>query len=392
MKTLFLRNNLLLFFSFFLSLVFSINLSAQTDPLAQVLSDVHNVQAQSELSKKAAMKVSANPQLNTKLKAINADISKRNLTFKVAFTQASTKSKRQLCGSLRPKKPNAAAVVQQDALNQKSVDKAKIELQSEGLVAPPLHAAVSAGPGSAASKKIYFASAFMSPVKNQGDCGACWAFAACATFEHTFRKFYGTSRMPDVSEQDLINCGVTSTGDKAGSCDGGYSDYAFDYMRSSGTTTESMRPFVGHEDACSNATKTFRACAWGQLYPGGNYPTRSEVKNYLVHYGSVVTYMKASFDDFFTYKSGVYNSYPSSDPTDVDHAVTIVGWNDNVNAWIIKNSWGTDWGYSGYAYVDYNSQNIGNFIYYVYPHSSRGTVSTSIAELKITSPILKASH
>jgi C1A family cysteine protease len=79
--------------------------------------------------------------------------------------------------------------------------------------------------------------------------------------------------------------------------------------------------------------------------------------------------MKAGVSTFYSYGGGVYNGYPSGDPNNIDHAVTIVGWYEPWKAWIIKNSWGTGWGpYGGYAYVNYNASNIGKWIYWVYPN------------------------
>jgi C1A family cysteine protease len=115
------------------------------------------------------------------------------------------------------------------------------------------------------------------------------------------------------------------------------------------------------------------------LYPG-RFPTRDEIKNYVTYYGSVVTYMKAGTSSFSWYRGGIYNGYPNTNAYDIDHAVTIVGWCDQYNAWIIKNSWGTGWGYSGYAYVDYNNCNIGKFVYYIMPKPSSGAISAGGSE------------
>lgn len=209
----------------------------------------------------------------------------------------------------------------------------------------------------------------LTPVENQMPCGTCWAFAATATWEHSYRKIYGTGAVPDVSEQDMISCGVTSSGADAGACEGGNTDRALDYMKAYRAATEASYPYTGNNAPCQNKPKVHGAYYWSRLAPGDKFPTLNEVKAMVLLYGAVATYMKAGVSTFIGYGGGVYNGYPSTDSTwDVDHAVTIVGWCDDKNAWIIKNSWGPNWGpYGGYAYVDYNTSNIGRYVYYVYP-------------------------
>jgi cathepsin L len=71
-----------------------------------------------------------------------------------------------------------------------------------------------------------------------------------------------------------------------------------------------------------------------------------------------------------SYGTGVLNAIPTAavSPYYINHAVTIVGWCDAKNAWIIKNSWGTGWGsYGGYGYIAYNTYNIAKYVYYVVP-------------------------
>jgi C1A family cysteine protease len=156
------------------------------------------------------------------------------------------------------------------------------------------------------------------------------------------------------------------------------------------------------DQTCTRVRKKHYAYNWGQLYPN-RFPNRNEIKRMVRKYGSVVTYMKAGVGSFYAYKSGVYNDYANTEENDVDHAVTIVGWSDKYNAWIIKNSWGTDWGYNGYAYVHYDHCNVGNYVYYVMPRHSFGRVSTP-APMAATpngeekplvsdkSPIMQTSH
>lgn len=210
----------------------------------------------------------------------------------------------------------------------------------------------------------------LTPVRNQASCGSCWAFAAAAAFEHTYNKFYGSVSSPvDLSEQQLVDCGRTSSGKNAGSCSGGRTSRALDYIKWNGVTLEPYYRYnATSTSSCRTNNSIVKAWTWGQLYPG-RFPTVNEIKALVNSYGAVATGMKAGLSSFFSYGSGVYNGYPSNSTNNIDHAVTIVGWCDNMNAWIIKNSWGTNWGsYGGYAYVGYNQCNIGKYVWWVYPN------------------------
>jgi C1A family cysteine protease len=203
-----------------------------------------------------------------------------------------------------------------------------------------------------------------SPIKNQGNCGSCWAFAAAAAFEHTYRKFYGS--IIDLSEQDLVACGKNWIGSDCGSCSGGWSDCALDYMKTWGVANESSYPYTATSSPCYNKPKYKTAYGWWRL----SYVNQKDwIKYYLTTYGAVVTYMKAGISTFYSYGGGPYNGWPNSLGGGIDHAVTIVGWYEPWSCWIIKNSWGTGWGpYGGYAYVRYDNCNIGQYAYLVYPN------------------------
>lgn len=211
----------------------------------------------------------------------------------------------------------------------------------------------------------------LTPVKDQGGCGSCWAFAAAAAWEHTYRKLYGTATVPDVSEEELVNCGKTCSGDDAGSCSGGHSWKAMDYIKCFQVARESAYPYTGTDASCRSAAKSYGAYGWLEI--GSGYPSNDMVKAAINTYGAVVTYLFAK--GWGSYGTGVMNAYPNGDPAlvtskggTINHAVTIVGWCDAKNAWIIKNSWGTDWGgYGGYAYIAYNHYNINNRVYAVCP-------------------------
>lgn len=210
----------------------------------------------------------------------------------------------------------------------------------------------------------------LTPVRNQSSCGSCWAFAAAAVYEHTYNKFYGSvSSSVDLSEQQILACGKTSSGADAGSCLGGYTNRALDYIKWHGVTLEPYYRYTATSSPCNSNSFAVKAGSYGTFNPAGRYPTVSEIKALINIFGAVTTSMKAGLSSFFSYGGGVYNGYPSNS-TSTDHAVIIVGWCDNLNAWIIKNSWGTNWGpYGGYAYVGYNQCNIGRKrVCWVYPN------------------------
>jgi cathepsin L len=176
-----------------------------------------------------------------------------------------------------------------------------------------------------------------------------------------------------MSEQHLLDCGKNCSGSKdAGDCpNGGFSDICFDYLTCTGVAKESDKPYMGFEQACSNARPTYSAYGWSQvLQTNGDFPTPEQIKLHISFFGAVATYIRSNAS-FKAYGGGVYNGAPSNFDQKLNHAVTIVGWCDDKNAWIIKNSWGDDWGpYGGYAYVDYGHLNIGRYVYVVIPKQS----------------------
>jgi C1A family cysteine protease len=294
-----------------------------------------------------------------------------NATFDVSANEILNEDLNNLLGIPAGQKPDNKLAEDQQIENVKKQAeiKDKIKKDSKNDKADVDFAASGTPPvGTAYTDATCWIPANYTPVKNQGSCGSCWAFAACATFEHTYAKFWGTKL--DLSEQDVVACGRTCANVDCGSCSGGWSDRAFDFMKCKGVASEQAYPYnISQSNTCFAKPKLKTAYTWGRLLPGGTWPTKEWVKYYITLYGSVVTYMKAGISTFYSYGGGVYNGYPSSDPNNIDHAVTIVGWWDAGNAWIIKNSWGTGWGpYGGYAYVNYNACNIGKWVYWVYPN------------------------
>ncbi len=190
---------------------------------------------------------------------------------------------------------------------------------------------------------------WVTPVRNQGGCGSCWAFATAAALESYQLRQNNTPGLNfDTSEQVLVSCSG------AGSCGGGYIGSASSYIRDTGLPLESCYPYTATNGSCSSAcstvfTNTYHIGSWA--YVCTTAPTVSALKNALYTYGPLVTTMDV-YSDFFSYKSGVYQYVTGS--YQGGHAVLLVGYDDAQQAFLVKNSWGTDWGMSGYFWIAYN--------------------------------------
>ena len=192
---------------------------------------------------------------------------------------------------------------------------------------------------------------YVSPVKNQGGCGSCWAFAVTAALESQAMIGTGGTQV-DLSEQILVSCSG------AGSCSGGYPTTASTYIRDKGLPVEGCFPYTATNNSCANAcadwqtgqATLYKVKGW-RTATSSAYPQRvQDIKNALYTYGPVLATFYV-YNDFFSYSGGVY-SYTTGAYAGA-HAVLIVGYDDNYQAFIVKNSWGSGWGMSGYFMVAY---------------------------------------
>ncbi len=205
----------------------------------------------------------------------------------------------------------------------------------------------------------------VTPVRDQGGCGSCWAFAAMASFEssalyHNDLNYEQVGSVADGSEQQMVSCSG------AGSCSGGWYHPVFEYMAQEGVLLERFMPYEAKDSSCSvsNQIPKIQAETWGFVDDTKEVPRVSDLKQALCDHGPLAVAVNAT-QLFAYYEGGVFNEF---DQSGLNHAVNIVGWDDtkgSEGAWLMKNSWGNGWGENGYMWIAYGSNNIGSYAAWV---------------------------
>jgi hypothetical protein len=204
------------------------------------------------------------------------------------------------------------------------------------------------------------------PVKDQGSCGSCWAFATSGVVESNIRIHDGVIR--DLAEQYLVSCNTDGWG-----CDGG--GRAFDYFLDeippgepdAGAVYEADFPYTAADDPCNPPHPHHeKIVSWA--YAGYSGPPVDDIKQAIYDHGPV--YVSVCVGPAFQdYGSGVFETDESSScEHGTNHAVILVGWDDSQGSngvWRLKNSWDTSWGESGYMRIGYGISNVGRYPAYV---------------------------
>lgn len=206
----------------------------------------------------------------------------------------------------------------------------------------------------------------VSSVKDQDGCGSCWAFGTVGPMESAILIHDHVE--VDLSEQWLVSCNQNHWG-----CNGGW--YAHDYHQwrtdifdGSGAVLEQGFPYVAEDAPCDGPYHhPYHLDSWKYVGVNQGVPSTQAIKNAIYTYGPVSSGVAVN-EAFGAYTGGVFNN---NSPANINHAVTLVGWDDTLGehgCWILKNSWGPYWGENGFMYIEYGCCKVGYAAaYVVYP-------------------------
>ncbi|XP_062098931.1 low-temperature-induced cysteine proteinase [Humulus lupulus] len=186
-------------------------------------------------------------------------------------------------------------------------------------------------------------------VKDQASCGACWSFSATGAIEGINKIVTGS--LVSLSEQELVDCDRSFNN----GCNGGLMDYAFQFVIDNhGIDTEEDYPYERRETTCNKAKLKRHVVTidgYTDVAPSNEKQLLQAVAAQPVSVG-----ICGSERAFQLYSKGIFKG-PCS--TSLDHAVLIVGYDsqNGVDYWIVKNSWGRQWGMDGYIHIERNNGN-----------------------------------
>ncbi|MGV8073336.1 MAG: C1 family peptidase [Syntrophobacteraceae bacterium] len=281
------------------------------------------------------------PGMAAKIQALRDKVRAKGGTYEVGYSAAMDKPIRNLAGLKAPlmwKKNDAPSV-------------------------PMLEAHVQATPNSYDWRTL----GGVTPIKNQGYCGSCWAFGTVGPLESQIQLKEGVT--VDLSEQYLLSCNLDNW-----DCDGGW--FAHDYHMNRegqdnngpGAVEEADKPYAGRASVCGGPyDHPYRISNWAYVGSRSAVPTVQAIKQAIYTYGPIgaAVYVGPKFQ---AYSRGIFNT---NEVGTINHAIVLVGWVDDLGPdkgyWILRNSWGASWGESGYMRIRYGVNKVGygaNFIEY----------------------------
>jgi KDEL-tailed cysteine endopeptidase len=195
----------------------------------------------------------------------------------------------------------------------------------------------------AASPVDWRNSGCMSPIQDQGQCGSCWAFSSVSALESNYCIANGS--LLKLSEQQLVDCVKLCFG-----CNGGNQSLAFNYYKDHYAMSEAAYPYTAKDGTCqySSSNNTgVKTTGWVAV----TSDSPDAMKAALVNNPMSVS-IQANQLSFQLYTSGIFTN--TNCGTNLDHATNVVGWgtSNGMDYWIMRNSWGTSWGMSGYMELE----------------------------------------
>merc|ERR1719409_2228708 len=188
----------------------------------------------------------------------------------------------------------------------------------------------------------------VTPVKNQGGCGSCWAFASTETMESHFA--IATGKLVELAPQAYVNC-VENKQKCCGSggCEGATEELAFNSSAELGLPLETDLPYQGRDGSCTS----YKAAAKNTGYVKLPVNDAGALETALATVGPVAITVAAG--QWMMYGGGVFDGCSGDAGADLDHGVQAVGYTQDY--WIVRNSWGSFWGEKGYIYLSRSVDN-----------------------------------
>jgi len=191
----------------------------------------------------------------------------------------------------------------------------------------------------------------VTPIKDQGACGSCWAFAAAGAIESKWKIADTTHTLVSLSDGEVNQCSTNGIND---GCNGGWMEDAFDWVISNrGIASQADYPYTsgnGVTGSCVTSKLSLVAATISSYHIVA--ANEASMANYLSQYGPLSVAVDAS--SWNTYNGGIMSNCGAFQ---INHGVIIVGVQTTASTpyWIIKNSWGTSWGEDGYLLLRYNT-------------------------------------